>query len=111
LGKRRGIIISLSKGVFFYNLFPLYASINCDKVIFMSTEVDTEKQKNARLIIFFFVGVLLFNYPILSLFSDKEGEIFGIPILYAFVFSTWAVFIILTAFNIGFPRRKASSPE
>ena len=77
----------------------------------MSTEMDTEKQKNARMVIFFFVGVILFNYPILSLFSDKEGEILGIPILYAFVFFTWAALIILTALNIGFPRRKASSNE
>jgi hypothetical protein len=77
----------------------------------MSTDTGTEKQKNARLIVFFFVGVILFNYPIISLFSNKEGEIFGIPLLYAFVFITWAVLIFLTAYTVGFQRKKRSSAD
>lgn len=74
----------------------------------MSTDVDTEKQKNARLVVFFFIGVILLNYPILSLFSNKEGEIFGIPLLYAFVFITWAVLILMTALTMGLQKRKDS---
>ncbi len=77
----------------------------------MSTDTGTEKQKNARLIVFFFVGVILFNYPIISLFSNKEEEIFGIPLLYAFVFVTWAVLIFLTAYTVGFQRKKRSSAD
>lgn len=77
----------------------------------MSADTGTEKQKNSRLIVFFFVGVILFNYPIISLFSNKEKEIFGIPLLYAFVFVTWAVLIFLTAYTFGFQRKKRSSAD
>ena len=62
--------------------------------------MDTEKQTNSRLIVFFFIGTILFNYPILSLFSDEKEEIFGIPLLFAFVFITWAVLICLTFITV-----------
>ena len=71
--------------------------------------MDTEKQKNSRLIVFFFVGTILFNYPILSLFSDEKKEIFGIPLLFAFVFITWAVLIGLTFITVRIHRNKQDS--
>jgi len=43
-----------------------------------------------------FLGFLLFNYPLLSLFST-EGKVLGIPVLYAYLFSSWALLIALTA--------------
>jgi len=70
--------------------------------------MDTEKQKNSRLIVFFFVGTILFNYPILSLFSDEKKEIFGIPLLFAFVFITWAVLIGLTFITVRIHRKQDS---
>jgi hypothetical protein len=42
------------------------------------------------------LGMLLFNYPILALFN-VPGEIFGVPILYAYVFVAWAALIALMA--------------
>jgi hypothetical protein len=43
-----------------------------------------------RLIAAFLVGCVLFNYPLLSLF-DRPTEVFGIPLVYAYVFCAWIV--------------------
>ena len=56
----------------------------------------SETQKRSRLTVLFFLGIILFHYPILSLFSDADKEIFGIPLLFAYVFTTWALLIGLT---------------
>ena len=77
----------------------------------MPADIETERQKNARLVVLFFIGVILFNYPILSLFSDKEKEIFGVPLLYIFIFVTWAALIFLTAWTTCRQDRKGSFPE
>ncbi len=55
--------------------------------------------KGQRLIALFFVGMLLFNYPILTLFSN-DGRIWGIPILYIYVFTSWTILIGLIAWVI-----------
>jgi hypothetical protein len=39
-------------------------------------------RRSERLIALGFLGFLLFNYPLLSLFST-EGTVLGIPVLYA----------------------------
>lgn len=48
--------------------------------------------KGQRLVALFLLGCLLFNYPLLSLFS-YSGEIFGVPLLYVYIFSVWALLI------------------
>jgi TRAP-type C4-dicarboxylate transport system permease small subunit len=68
-----------------------------------------EMQKRPTLIVLFFIGVILFNYPVLSLFSDAKQEIFGIPLLYAYVFTAWALLIILTFITVRTHRRQYSS--
>ena len=67
-----------------------------------------EPQKNSRLIVFFFVGTILLNYPILSLFSDEKREILGIPLLFAFVFTTWALLIGLTFITVSLDSKQTS---
>jgi hypothetical protein len=52
--------------------------------------------KGQRLIALFLCGCLLLNYPILSLFSSSGG-IFGVPVLYVFVFLAWGALIALMA--------------
>ena len=42
-------------------------------------------------------GMLLFNYPILALFN-VPGTLFGVPVLYAYLFAAWAALIGLLAF-------------
>ncbi len=52
-----------------------------------------------RLIAAFLMGCVLFNYPLLSLF-DRPTEVFGIPLLFAYVFLAWIVVIGLMAWAI-----------
>jgi hypothetical protein len=61
-----------------------------------SGPMASEKQKRSRLSVLFFIGGVLFNYPVLSLFSDESKEIFGIPLLFAYLFTTWVLLIGLT---------------
>ena len=43
------------------------------------------------------LGMVLFNYPILALFN-VGGSLFGVPILYAYIFIAWAALIALMAY-------------
>lgn len=52
--------------------------------------------KGQRLVALFLLGFLLLNYPLLDLFSSPD-RIFGIPVLYAYVFLVWALIIGLMA--------------
>jgi hypothetical protein len=47
-----------------------------------------------RLVAVFLLGCLLFSYPILALFNIG-GTVFGIPLLYAYLFAVWAMLIVL----------------
>src|SRR6266536_4576824 len=58
--------------------------------------------KGQRLAALFLLGCLLFNYPLLSLFNNS-GSIWGIPILYAYLFTTWALFISVAIIIIQRP--------
>lgn len=55
---------------------------------------DSDKKK--RLGGIFLLGVLLLNYPVLSLFNTDE-RVLRAPILYVYLFGVWAVLIVLTA--------------
>ena len=59
--------------------------------------------KGQKLLALFFVGCLLFNYPLLHLFSSG-GLVLGIPILYIYIFVSWAALIGLTAVVIELRR-------
>lgn len=52
-----------------------------------------------RLVAIVLLGCVLFNYPVLSLFS-KPGALFGIPLLYLYIFAVWAFLIGLTVWVI-----------
>jgi len=49
-----------------------------------------------RLIGLFLLAGVLFNYPVLSLFNTP-ASVFGVPLLYVFVFVAWAAVIALAA--------------
>jgi len=51
------------------------------------------KRQNERLIVMLVIGITALNFPLLSLFS-KIKLFFGIPILYLYIFSVWAIFIL-----------------
>jgi hypothetical protein len=55
------------------------------------------ESKGQRFVALCMLGMLLFNYPILTLFN-VPGTLFGVPVLYAYLFIAWAVLIALMAY-------------
>ena len=54
------------------------------------------RRKGERLVALALLGFLLFNYPLLSLFST-DGTVAGVPLLYAYLFVSWGLLIGLMA--------------
>ena len=54
------------------------------------------ESKGQRFVALCLLGVLLFNYPILALFN-VSGTLFGVPVLYAYMFIAWAALIAMMA--------------
>jgi len=52
-----------------------------------------------RLAAVFLLGCVLFNYPLIALFN-RPGEVFGIPLLYFYIFGAWAALIALMAWAV-----------
>lgn len=52
--------------------------------------------KGQNLAALFFLGCLLFNYPLLSLFG-RHVMVLDIPLLYIYLFIAWATLIALMA--------------
>ena len=57
------------------------------------TDPETRGQRFVALCM---LGIVLFNYPVLALFN-VPGTLFGIPVLYAYIFIAWAALIGLMA--------------
>ena len=55
--------------------------------------------KGQRLVALFLLGCLLFNYPLLSLFAGN-ARLWGIPLIYFYVFAAWMAIIALMALII-----------
>ncbi len=55
------------------------------------------ESKGHRFVALCMLVLLLFNYPILALFN-VTGAVFGVPLLYAYIFIAWAALIALMAF-------------
>ena len=55
------------------------------------------ESKGQRLVALCMLGLLLFNFPVLALFN-VPGTVFGVPVLYAYIFIAWAALIALMAF-------------
>lgn len=53
-------------------------------------------RKGERLAGLFLLGCLLFNFPLLALFNVR-ATVFGIPLLYAYLFVAWGLVIALVA--------------
>lgn len=56
-------------------------------------------RRSERLVALAILGLLLFDYPLLSLFSSNE-RVLGIPVLYAYLFTSWALLIALMALAV-----------
>lgn len=55
-----------------------------------------ERLKGARLAAAAVLALLLFNYPFLAVF-DTDSLVFGLPVLWAYLFTVWAAIIALAA--------------
>ncbi len=55
--------------------------------------------KGQRLVALFLLGCLLFNFPLLSLFA-VDDRLWGIPLIYCYIFTAWAAIISLMALII-----------
>lgn len=66
-------------------------------------EIDMPRPVQAqRLVALFVLGCLLFSFPLLALFNTG-GTVFGIPLLYAYLFSVWALLIVLMVLVVERP--------
>ena len=54
------------------------------------------ESKGQRFVALCMLGIVLFNYPVLALFN-VSGVLFGVPVLYAYMFIAWAALIGLMA--------------
>jgi hypothetical protein len=55
-----------------------------------------DRAKEPRFVALCMLGVVLFNFPVLALFN-VGGTVFGVPVLYAYIFAAWALLIALMA--------------
>jgi len=56
-------------------------------------------EHSQRLVALFALGCLLLTYPLLALFN-VGGTLWGVPLLYAYLFGAWAVLIALMALAV-----------
>ncbi len=61
--------------------------------------MEETERKGARMIALCMLGCVLFNFPILALFN-VPGALFGVPLLYAYLFIAWALLIALMAWVV-----------
>ena len=59
--------------------------------------MNNPESKGQRFVALCMLGLLLFNYPILMLFN-VPGALFGVQVLYAYLFIAWAALIALMAY-------------
>jgi hypothetical protein len=66
-------------------------------------------RKNKRLVGLFLLGCVLFNCPLLTLFNLKI-MIFGVPLLFLYIFTSWTLLILLAAIVTKTRLRPSSKP-
>jgi uncharacterized membrane protein len=55
-----------------------------------------ENKKYKRLVALFLFGLILFNYPILSLLN-LDILVSGLPLVYIYIYGVWGLLILLAA--------------
>ena len=61
--------------------------------------MDNFGLKGQRLVALCMLGVVLFNYPLLAVFN-VAATVFGIPVLYAYIFTAWTLLTACMAYVI-----------
>jgi len=53
--------------------------------------MNDHKSRSQRFVALCLLGIFMFNYPVLALFN-VSGTVFGVPVLYLYIFVAWAAF-------------------
>lgn len=69
-----------------------------------------EKRRRERLVAVAILGFLALNFPMLSVF-DLQQLLFGIPVLYCYLFGIWFGFLIAVALIIERRTRAGDARE
>jgi hypothetical protein len=72
--------------------------------------MDTHSYLRERLTCLFLLGIVLLQYPILAL-ANSAATAAGIPVLFIYLFVTWAVFIALMAIMMEFAKIEENNTE
>ena len=56
--------------------------------------MPSDKRIGRRLVGLFLLGMLLFNFPLLSL-ANRPVLVLGLPLLYLYLFGAWSLIILL----------------
>ena len=70
--------------------------------------MSPENRKSKRLVALFLFGIVLLNYPILSLLNINI-TVFGLPLVYIYIFGVWGMLIFLTALVMSRSKEPKSS--
>lgn len=62
-----------------------------------ATETAEAERETARFVALFLFGVILFSPLLIAIFDVPGVSVFGIPLLYAYLFATWALLIAVAA--------------
>lgn len=66
-----------------------------------------DAMKGQRLIMVFLVGVVLLNYPVITI-ANRAITLGGVPLLYAYLFAVWGVLIVLAGWIVEQSSRRGS---
>ena len=69
-----------------------------------------DKEKSRRLIGLFLFVVVLYNYPVLSLFNISN-TISGLPVFYLYLFFVWILSIVLVVVINRYPQKTEFPPN
>ena len=61
--------------------------------------MDNPGRTEERAVVLFLVALLAFNPPLLSIFAS-DALVFGVPLLYLYLFCAWGVVILLIGLNV-----------
>ncbi len=68
--------------------------------------------RSERMAAVFLLGMLALNPPLLDVFDAGEDVmVFGVPLLYLYIFLAWAVLIVLMALVLNRPVRSGAEPS
>ncbi len=68
------------------------------------------RRRTERLIALVVAAALVFNYPVLTLFGGG-GAVFGIPLLYLYLFGAWIVVIAAVGLTMSDRRPRRDDPS